>query len=72
MWGADDSKTLIWNVNVSYAVYPYIKSNTSVSLSMGHEILMSMLCKQKLVPKSFTEAELVGVDDAMMFVMWAL
>ena len=32
---------------------------------------MSMSCKQILVTKSSTEAKLVGVDDAMMFVMWA-
>ena len=30
-----------------------------------------MSCKQKLVTKSLTEAELVGVDDIMIFIMWA-
>ena len=30
-----------------------------------------MSCKQKLVTKSSTEAELVGVDNVMTFVMWA-
>ena len=29
-----------------------------------------MSCKQKINTKSSTEAELVGVDDAMTFVMW--
>lgn len=69
--GNDDSETLLWNVDASYAVHPDMKSHTSVSLSLGHGKLMYMLCKQKLVIKRSTEAKLVGVDGIMMFVMWA-
>ena len=37
---------------------------------MGHGAVLSISSKQKINAKSSTEAELVGVDDAMTFVMW--
>jgi hypothetical protein len=37
---------------------------------MAQGALMSMSLKQKINTKSSTEAELVGVDDAMNFVEW--
>ena len=37
---------------------------------MGHGAVLSISSKQKINTKSSTEAELVGVDDAMTFVMW--
>ena len=37
---------------------------------MGHGAVLSILSKQKINSKSSTEAELVGVNDAMTFVMW--
>ena len=69
--GADDLRTLVWNIDASYAVHSDMKSHTGASLSLGRGTLLSLSCKQKLVTKSSTEAELVGVDDAMTFVMWA-
>ena len=68
---ADDSKTLVWNIDASYAVHNNMMSHTGASLLLGSGTLLSLSCKQKLVTKSSTEAELVGVDDAMTFVMWA-
>ena len=61
----------MWNIDASYAVHNNMKSHTGASLSLGCGTLLSLSCKQKLVTKSSTEAELVGVDDAMTFVMWA-
>ena len=71
--GADDLKTLIWNVDASYVVQSDMNSHMEVSLSLSLErgTPMSMSCKQKLVIKSLPEAKLVGVDDAMTLVMWA-
>jgi len=68
--GADDSGSMIWNIDASFAVHPDCKSHTGASLTLGHGSALSMSCKQKINTKSSTEAELVGVDDAMTFVMW--
>ena len=68
--GADDSGTLIWNIDASFAVHPDCKSHTGACLTLGHGSVLSISAKQKINTKSSTEAELVGVDDAMTFVMW--
>ena len=61
---------MIWNIDASFAVHPDCKSHTGTSLTLGHGSALSMSCKQKINTKSLTEAELVGVDSAMTFVMW--
>ena len=67
--GADDSSSMVWNIDASFAVHADCKSHTGASLTLGHGSVLSMSCKQ-INTKSSTEAELVGVDDAMTFVMW--
>ena len=47
-----------------------MRSHTGAVLTMGQGALLSMSLKQKINTKSSTEAELVGVDDAMNFVEW--
>ena len=68
--GADNSGTLTWNIDASFAVHPDCKSHTGACLTLGHGSLLSLLSKQKSNTKSLTEAEFVGVYDAMTFVMW--
>ena len=68
--GADSSGNMTWNVDASFAVHPDCKSHTGASLTLGHGSLLSISCKQKINTKSSTEAELVGVDDAMTFIIW--
>lgn len=53
--GLDDSKTLIWNVDVSYSVHPDMKSHTVASLFLIHGTLLLNLCKLKLLMKSSTD-----------------
>ena len=54
-----------------FAVHQDMRSHTGAALSMGKGSLMSMSTKQKINTKSSMEAELVGVDDAMNFVVWS-
>ena len=68
--GANDSRTLTWNINASFAVYPDCKSHTRACLTLVYGSVLSISAKQKVNTKSLTKAELVGVDDAMTFVMW--
>ena len=66
----DGSGQLRWSVDASFAVHKDMRSHTGAVLTMGQGALMSMSIKQKINTKSSTEAELVGVDDAMNFVEW--
>jgi hypothetical protein len=68
--GWDGSGRLRWSVDASFAVHKDMRSHTGAVLSLGQGALMSMSLKQKINTKSSTEAELVGVDDAMNFVEW--
>jgi hypothetical protein len=68
--GWDGSGVLTWSVDASFAIHDHMRSHTGAVLSMGQEAMMSMSSKQKVNTKSSTEAELVGVDDAMNFVVW--
>jgi uncharacterized protein YeaC (DUF1315 family) len=61
---------ITWSVDASFAVHPDMKSHTGATLSLGSGVLYSMSTRQKLNTKSSTEAELVGVDDAMSAVTW--
>ena len=68
--GADDSGRLTWNIDALFAVNLDCKSHTGACLTLGYGSILSISTKQKINTKSSTKAELVGVDDAMSFVMW--
>jgi hypothetical protein len=68
--GWDGTGQLRWLVDASFAVHKDMRSHTGAVLSLGQGALMSMSLEQKINTKSSTEAELVGVDDAMNFVEW--
>jgi hypothetical protein len=68
--GWDGTGKLLWSVDASFAIHKDMRSHTGAVLTLGQGALMSMSIKQKINTKSSTEAELVGVDDAMNFVEW--
>ena len=65
----NNSGTLTWNIDPSFAVHPDMKSHTGACLTLGYGSLLSLSSKQKINTKSSTEAELLGVDDAITFHM---
>ena len=67
--GADADK-MIWNIDASFAVHQDYKSHTGVSLMLGHGSVLSVSTKQKINTKSLTKDELLGIDNAVTFVMW--
>jgi hypothetical protein len=67
---ADPNFTLQWWVDASFAVHPDMRSHTGAVLSLGKGGVYSLSVRQKLNTKSSTEAELVGVDDAMSLIIW--
>ena len=68
--GADDSNTLVWSVDASFAIHMDMKSHTGAVLTLGQGAILSFSSKQKINTRSSTEVELVGVNDAMSFVVW--
>jgi len=67
---ADDLSKMNWWVDASFAVHPNMRSHTGVVLSFGGGAIYGSSTKQKLNTRSSTEAELVGVIDALPQVLW--
>ena len=67
--GWDESGVLTWSVDTAFAVHEDIQSHTGAALTMGKGAILSLSTKQKINTKSSMEAELVGVDDTMNFVV---
>ena len=58
-------------VDASFATHSAdMKSHTGVYVTLGHGAIYCRSSKQKLVTKSSTEAELVGISDALPQVIW--
>ena len=67
---ADDLRVIKWYIDASFAVHPDFKSHTGAVMTMGDGAMQVMSRKQKLNSRSSTEAELIGVDDAITQVLW--
>ena len=67
---ATDPHVIQWWVDASFAIHPDMKSHTGATMSMGRGSIYSLSTKQKINTRSSTEAELVGVNDAMSLIIW--
>jgi hypothetical protein len=65
------SDQVIAYVDASYGVHMNRKSHTGVIISIGRGAVFTSSTKQKLVTKSSTEAELVGLSDALSQILWS-
>ncbi len=54
-----------WWVDALYAVHDNCRGHTGVGMSFGQGMALSYSWKQKIITKSSTEAELVGVDNSL-------
>ena len=68
--GWDDTGELLWSIDASFAVHNDMRSHTGAMLTFGKGAVFSLSNKQKVNSTSSTVAEIIGVDDAMNFVMW--
>ena len=66
----DESNLLQWWVDAAYATHPDMKGQTGATFTMGHGSVYSNSLKQKLVARSSTEAELIGVHDILPQILW--
>ena len=67
---ANGSHILVWSIDSSFAVHEDFRSHTGGTLTMGRGAITSISAKQKVNTQSLTEAEVVGVDDAMGPILW--
>jgi hypothetical protein len=67
---ADSMSVIRWWVDASFAVHPDYKSHTGATMTLGKGHPVNMSIKQKINTRSSTEAELVGVNDALALVLW--
>jgi hypothetical protein len=68
---ANGSGVLMWYVNASFVGHPNMCSHTGGGLTMGRGFHIVSSTKQKLNTRSFTESELVGVDNMMPIIVWS-
>ena len=59
-----------WWVDASYGVHSDCKGQTGASMSFGQGMPISFSWKQQIITRSSTEAELIGVDDALQHILW--
>ena len=67
---ANGSGVVQWWVDASFAVHKDMKGHSGGTLSLGQGCLYSTSTKQKLVTRSSTESEVVGVHDVLPQVLW--
>jgi hypothetical protein len=60
-----------WWVDAAYAVHDDCRGHTGAGMSFGQGMALSYSWKQKINTKSSTEAELVGVDNSLGYILWA-
>ena len=61
-----------WLVDSSHGVHNDCRGHTGAAMTLGGGAAVSFSHKHKLNARSSTEAELIGVDDAMPKIMWTL
>ena len=68
--GKDDTNVVHWWIDTSYAVHPDMRGHMGTTMSLGNGSVFSGSWKQKLVTRSSTESEVVGVFDVLPQVLW--
>jgi hypothetical protein len=63
---ADNNQLIKWWIDASFAVHPDMKGHTGGVMSLGKGGIYGTSTRQKIVTKSLTEAELLGVSDVLL------
>jgi hypothetical protein len=69
MLEADDTNTLMWYIDVAFAIHGDMKSHTGAVFTMGKGAIISSSTKQRVNSRSSTESELIGVDGKIAKVL---
>ena len=66
----DGAMRVVAYVDASYAVHSDYKSHTGAVIKLGQGTAATKSSKQKINSKSFTEAEIIAVSDALSQIIW--
>ena len=66
----DSLTTICWYVDESYSVHSDCKGHTRMMMTLGAGASMSLSKGHKINVKSYTELELVGIDDSLPDILW--
>ena len=66
----DGTGVVEWWVDASFAVHPDMKGHTGRIMSLGSGSIYSTSTKQKLVARSSTKSEVIGVHDMLPQAIW--
>jgi hypothetical protein len=66
----DGHGVIQWWIDASFAVHPNMRGHTGGTMSMGKGSIYSTSTKQKLVARSSTESEVIGVHDVLPQTIW--
>ena len=67
---ANNDGIIRWWIDASYAVHEDMKGHTGATLSLGKGGIYNGSWKQKMVARSSTESELIGVYNVLPQVLW--
>jgi hypothetical protein len=67
---AHNMRIVKWWADASYAVHADMRSHTGGTMSLGKGVIYGTSTRQKLNRKSSTEAELVGMKEVLLQVLW--
>ena len=66
----DDTDCMCWWIDMSYAVHLNMRGHTGAMMTMGNGSVYSGSWKQKMVTRSSTKSEVVGVYDVLPQILW--
>jgi hypothetical protein len=70
--GCDSLESIFTWIDAAFAVHPNMRSHTGGAMSLGWGILHTKSSKQKLMTKSSTEAEVVGLSEYIPYNIWLI
>jgi hypothetical protein len=67
---ANNTQTIKWYVDLSFAVHKNMKSHTRAIMTIGNRFSISKSTKQKVNARSSMESEMITVDNSISKILW--
>ena len=67
---ADNTQTIKWYIDSSFAVHKDMRSHTGAIMTLGQRAIISDSTKQKVSAQNSTESEMIAVNDTLSKILW--